>query len=147
MIAKRMLLLATLIALGLIPPLAADQCGTGTMKGVYAFSGSGLDVVRKAGNPSSGQIFAPVLFFGTARFGGDGLLSGAFTASGNGHRENAAPFKGAYVVNADCTGSLAVIENDGHESHFSMTISDSGKEILAMQTDAGAERPFLIKKQ
>jgi hypothetical protein len=74
-------------------------------------------------------------------------LSGWFTANGNGHEENAEPFKGAYVVNPNCTGFLAVTENNGHESHFSMTISQGGKQILAMQTDPGADRPFLIKRQ
>lgn len=148
MIVKSMLLLTALVAFALGPAVASDhQCAASTMKGHYAFSGSGLDMVRHAGSPAHKRVFVPVLFFGTVTFSGDGMLSGKFTARGNGHREDAAPFKGAYVVNANCTGSLAVIENDGHESHFSMTINDSAREILAMQTDASAKRPFLIKKQ
>jgi len=148
MIVKNILLLTALIALALGSAVASDhQCAASTMKGGYAFSGSGLDMVRHAGSPAHKQVFVPVLFFGTVTFGGDGMLTGKFTARGNGHREDAAPFKGAYVVSTNCTGSLAVIENDGHESHFSMTISDSGREILAMQTDGGAERPFLLKKK
>lgn len=148
MIAKKILGLAVLTMIGVAPALGADaQCAATTMKGAYGFSGSGLDTVHKSGSPSSGPAFAPVFFFGTVTFAGDGTLSGRFTANGNGHKENAEPFKGAYVVNANCTGSLAVTENNGHESHFSMTISQGGKEILAMQTDPGAERPFLIKRQ
>ena len=148
MIAKRILWLATLTMMGVAPALGAGlPCTAATMKGAYGFSGSGLDTVHKSGSPSSGPAFAPVLFFGAVTFAGDGTLSGWFTANGNGHKENVAPFKGAYVVNANCTGSLAVIESDGHESHFSMTISHGGKEILAMQTGPGAERPFLIKRQ
>ena len=56
-------------------------------------------------------------------------------------------FTGAYVVNADCTGLVAVTEKDGHESHFTVTITDGGRELLAMQTDDGSARTFVAKKQ
>ena len=150
MIAKRIVLLVTLtvIVTGLVPTLRADNtCAAATMTGAYGFSGNGLDVVHKSGSPSANQTLAPVTFVGTLSFTGDGMLSGSFTATGNGHKEIAAPFKGAYVVNADCTGSIAIVENGGQEAHFSMTITDSGKEILAMQTDPGAERTFVVKKR
>ena len=149
MIAKRIVLLVTVIVIGLAPALRADNtCAAATMTGAYGFSGGGLDiVVHKSGSAAASQTLAPVAFVGTVSFAGDGMLSGSFTASGNGHKEIAAPFKGAYVVNADCTGSIAIVETKGQEAHFSMTITDSGKEILAMQTDPGAERTFVIKKQ
>ena len=149
MIAKRIVLLITVIMIGLAPALRADTpCAAATVTGAYGFSGSGLDiVVHKSGSPSASQTLAPVTFVGTLSFTGDGMLSGSFTASGNGHKEIAAPFKGAYVVNADCTGSISIVENNGQESHFSVTITDSGKEILANQIDPGAERTFVVKKQ
>ena len=148
MIAKRIVLLATVIVIGLAPTLRADNpCAAATMAGAYGFSGSGLDIVHKSGSPSASQTLAPVAFVGTVSFTGDGMLSGSFTANGNGHKEVAAPFKGAYVVNADCTGSIAIVEKNGQEAHFSMTITDSGKEILAMQSDPGAERTFVVRKQ
>ena len=75
------------------------------------------------------------------------MVSGSFTAKGNGHQEKADPFTGAYVVNADCTGLVAVTEKDGHESHFTVTITDGGKELLAMQTDDGSARTFVARKQ
>ena len=149
MISTRIVLLVTMIMIGLAPTLRADNtCAAATVTGAYGFSGSGLDiVVHKSGSPSASQTLAPVTFVGTLSFTGDGMLSGSFTASGNGHKEIAVPFKGAYVVNADCTGSIAIVEDKGQESHLSMTITDSGKEILAMQTDPGAERTFVVKKQ
>lgn len=148
MIARRIVLLVTLIVIGFAPTLRADNtCAASTVTGAYGFSGSGLDIVHKSGSPSASQTIAPVVFVGTLSFTGDGMLSGSFTASGNGHKEIAAPIKGAYVVNADCTGSIAIVENKGQEAHFSMTITDSGKEILAMQIDPGAERTFIVRKQ
>ena len=147
MIAKRIVLLVTVTVIGLVPALRADTpCAAATMTGAYGFSGSGLDVVHKSGSPAASQTLAPVAFVGAVSFTGDGMLSGSFTATGNGHKEIAAPFKGAYVVNADCTGSIAIVENGGQEAHFSMTITNSGKEILAMQTDPGTERTFVVKE-
>jgi len=154
MTAKRILLLV--IALGIVPALRADNtCTAATIKGAYGFSGSGLEMVHaspallssKSGSQLGRQAFAPVTFVGALSFTGDGMLSGSFTANGNGHQESAAPFTGAYVVNADCTGSIVVAENDGQESHFAMTIADAGKEVLAIQTDAGLARTFMVKKQ
>ena len=149
MIAKRLVLLFTLIMIGLAPALRADNsCAATTMNGAYGFSGNGLDiVVHKSGSQTGNQALAPVAFVGTLAFAGDGMVSGSFTATGNGHRESGVPFKGAYVVNADCTGSIAVVENNGAESHFAVTITDSGNEILAIQTDPGAARTFVIRKQ
>jgi hypothetical protein len=149
MIAKRIVLLITLTVIGLAPALRADNnCAATTMTGAYGFSGSGLDiVVHKSGTPTASQTVAPVAFVGTVSFAGDGMLSGSFTATGNGHQEVAAPFKGAYVVNADCTGSISMVEDNGAESHFAVTITAGGNEILAIQTDAGAARTFVIRKQ
>jgi hypothetical protein len=148
MIAKRIVLLVSAIVIGLAPTLRADnKCAAGTMTGAYGFSGSGLEIVHKSGSPTVSQTLAPVAFVGTVSFTADGMLSGSFTASGNGHKEIAAPFQGAYVVNADCTGSIAIVEKTGQESHFSMSVTDSGKEILAMQIDPGSERTFTARKQ
>jgi len=147
-ITKRLVVLFTLIVIGLAPALRADNgCAANTMNGAYGFSGSGVDIVHKSGSPAGSQALAPVAFVGTLSFAGDGMVSGSFTATGNGHQENGVAFKGAYVVNADCTGSIAVVENNGAESHFALTITDSGNEILAIQTDPGAARTFVIRKQ
>lgn len=156
MIAKRISLLAILIVTGLVPVLRGDSpCTAANVNGGYGFSGNGFDVVRepasrsasKSNSRSSGQPFGPVVFVGTLSFSGDGTLSGSFTANGNGHQETAVPFTGAYVVNADCTGMVAVTEKDGRESHYAVTITDGGKELLAIETDAGAERTFVLRKQ
>jgi len=166
MTAKTKLLLAILFAVCLVPVLRAQtSCTASMMNGAYGFSGNGFDVVHTsaAATPSKSEAtdksatpatttaaaprFAPVSFIGTLSFSGDGMVSGSFTANGAGHQEKAAPFKGAYVVNADCTGLIAVTETDGHESHFTVTITDAGKEVLAMQTDDGSERTFVAKKQ
>jgi hypothetical protein len=149
MIAKRIVLSISLIVIGLAPALRADSnCAATTVTGAYGFSGSGLDiVVHKSGSATGSQTVAPVAFVGTVSFAADGMLSGSFTATGNGHQEIGTPFKGAYVVNADCTGSIAMVEDNGAESHFSVTITSGGNEILAIQTDPGAARNFVIRKQ
>jgi hypothetical protein len=151
MTAKRIFLVAVVCMIGLVPILQAENpCTAATLSGDYGFSGNGFDVVSKSASPSnhsSNSALAPVAFVGRLSAAGDGTLSGSFTATGNGHMETAAPFTGAYVVNADCTGLMAVMENDGHESHFAMAITDGGKEILAIQTDAGTARTFVVKKQ
>jgi hypothetical protein len=147
-IAKRFLLLINLIVIGLAPVLRADPgCAATTMSGAYGFSGNGFEIVHKSGSQTASQAFAPVAFVGTLSFAGDGMLSGSFTASGNGHKETGVPFKGAYVVNADCTGSIVMVEDNGVESHFAVTITDSGTEIMAIQTDAGTSRTFVLRKQ
>ena len=71
------------------------------MNGAYGFSGNGLDIVHKSGSQGGSQAFVPVAFIGTLSFTEDGMLSGSFTATGNGHQENGVLFKGAYVVNTD----------------------------------------------
>jgi len=156
MIAKRISLLAILVVMGLVPVLRADnKCSAATMNGAYGFSGNGFEIVRqpvsRSGGKSNGRLssqsFSPVVFVGTLAFSVDETLSGSFTANGNGHQDTAVPFAGAYVVNADCTGMVAVTEKDGRESHFALTITDGGKEVLAIQTDAGAERTFVLRKQ
>jgi hypothetical protein len=141
MTVKRFVLLIILIVIGLAPALRADNsCAATTVNGAYGFSGSGLDIVHKSASQTGSQVLAPVAVVGTLSFAGKGMLSGSFTATGNGHQENGVPFKGAYVVNPDCTGSIAVVEDNGAESHFAVTITDSGNEILAIQTDPGAAR-------
>ena len=51
-------------------------------------------------------------------------------------------------VGADATrGSVAVIERNGYESHFEMTIANGGSEVLAIQTNSGKHRIFIVQKQ
>ncbi len=51
MIAKRFLLLITLIVIGLAPALRADPgCAATTMSGAYGFSGNGFEIVHKSGS-------------------------------------------------------------------------------------------------
>jgi hypothetical protein len=155
MTAKTNFLLIALFATSLVPALRAENdCTAATVSGGYGFSGNGFEAVHKsaaATAKSASQAatpgFAPVTFVGLLSFTGDGMVSGSFTANGNGHQEKADPFTGAYVVNADCTGLVAVTEKDGHESHFTVTITDGGKELLAMQTDDGSARTFVARKQ
>ena len=155
MTAKTNFLLIALFATSLVPALRAEnECTAATISGGYGFSGNGFEAVHKsaaATAKSASQAatpgFAPVAFVGTLSFIGDGMVSGSFTANGSGHQEKADPFTGAYVVNADCTGVVALTEKDGHESHFAVTITDGGKDLLAMQTDDGSARTFVAKKQ
>ena len=155
MTAKTSFVLIALFATSLVPALRAENdCTARTINGVYGFSGNGFDAVQKSAAATANSArqaatpgFAPVTFVGTLSFTGDGMVSGSFTANGNGHQEKADPFTGAYVVNADCTGLVAVKEKDGHESHFTVTITDGGKELLAMQTDDGSARSFVARKQ
>ena len=155
MTAKTNSLLIALFATCVVPALRADNgCIAATINGAYGFSGSGFEAVHKSAAATANSAsqaptpgFAPVTFVGTLSFTGDGMVSGSFTANGNGHQEKADPFTGAYVVNADCTGLVAVTEKDGHESHFTVTITDGGRELLVMQTDDGSARTFVAKKQ
>ncbi|PYX82583.1 MAG: hypothetical protein DMG70_14245 [Acidobacteria bacterium] len=145
MIATRIVLVVTLLVLAIALKVRAEgECAAATLAGTYGFSGNGLDTVRKAGSNTG---FAPVVFVGTILFSGDGILSGSFTANGNGHIERGIPFTGAYIVNPDCTGSVAVIERNGYESHFEMTIANGGSEVLAIQTNSGKHRIFIVQKQ
>lgn len=155
MTAKTNFLLIALFATCLVPAVRAENaCTAASINGVYGFSGNGFDAVHKSAAATAKSAtqaatpsFAPVAFVGTLSFTGDGMVSGSFTANGNGHQEKADPFTGAYVVNADCTGLVAVTEKDGHESHFTVTITDGGRELLAMQTDDGSARTFVARKQ
>jgi len=155
MTTKTNFLLIALLATSLVPAIHAENdCTAATINGVYGFSGNGFDAVHqsaaataKSASQAATPGFAPVAFVGTLSFTGDGKVSGSFTANGNGHQEKADPFTGAYVVNADCTGLVAMTEKDGHESHFAVTITDGGKELLAMQTDDGSARTFVARKQ
>lgn len=144
MIAKRIALVCMLFAFGLTSVVWADNgCKTAILSGAYGFSGTGIDVVRKSAN-ALGVV--PITFVGDISFSGDGLLSGSYTADANGRIKHSVPFTGAYVVNSDCTGSVAVLEKSRDESHFEMVILNNKREVRAMQTDRGTQRTSVLQK-
>jgi hypothetical protein len=66
---------------------------------------------------------------------GKGNLSGSASGSDNGTIYTDVPISGTYSVKSGCTGTFA-ISVDSYQANFSMTIVNSRKEILLIETDS-----------
>ncbi len=131
-----------LVAFGLSPAALADNkgCSNITVKGTYAFTGTGSFVLPAA-------LAGPFAEVGTQTFDGRGATTYAATLSQNG---NIVPVTatGTYTVNADCTGTMTVLVAPFSATvHIFFVIENAGSEFRAIETDAGGVITRIARRQ
>jgi hypothetical protein len=113
----------------------SPTCTNAGVKGNFGFAARGTFL---AGAPFTG----PVILIGElalrANASGHGVISGHIAGSENGTILTFAeePVTGSYSVDANCKGTLTITPKGESALNFSFVIVDSGKEMLAIETDA-----------
>ena len=114
----------------------SPTCTNGGVKGSFGLEATGVFL---AGAPVTG----PVAIIGNLVLGvnasGDGVIRGRVAGSEDGTIFTFAeePVTGTYSVNSDCTGTATITPKGQSALNFSFVVVDSGKEMLAIETDAG----------
>src|ERR1700722_2392162 len=110
-------------------------CTNAGVEGSFGLEATGVFV---AGAPVTG----PVVVIGdlklTVNHSGEGLISGNLAGREGGTIFHfvGEPVTGSYSIAADCTGTATIQSKTLSEIHFSFVVVDSGKEMLAIETDA-----------
>jgi hypothetical protein len=123
--------IASMLVLSLASPVRAGSvvrdpgCTAATLQGSYAYSRTGIFIAE-----------GPAAANGVVIFDGQGNLAGADTSSVNGVITQRA-FKGAYDVEADCTGTAKFELTDGELVTLALQIVSARGEVQFIQTDAG----------
>jgi hypothetical protein len=110
-------------------------CTNAGIKGGFGLAARGTVL---AGPPFTG----PLILVGELVLGispsGDGVISGHMAGSQDGTilTFTEEPLTGSYSVNANCTGKLTIRPKGEPQLNFTFVIVDSGKEMLALETDA-----------
>jgi hypothetical protein len=113
----------------------SPTCTNAGVKGSFGFETTGVFL---AGAPFTG----PVDFIGELVFSvnasGEGVISGHVAGSEDGTILTFAeePATGSYTVGTDCRGTATITPEGLPEMHFSFVVVNSGKEMLAVETDA-----------
>jgi hypothetical protein len=114
----------------------SPTCTNAGVTGSFGFETTGVFL---AGAPATG----PVAFIGELKLmvnaSGEGVISGHVAGSEDGTILTFAdePVTGSYRVDRDCRGTATITPNGLSEMHFSFVVVDCGRELLAIETDAG----------
>lgn len=139
--------LAIVFGLGSAPKAQAwedKECSNATLQGTFGYSSTGALLDSYVPPPFAGP-FAEV---GKQTFDGKGKTEATATLSSNGNINQAVAINGTYVVNSDCTGSMALnIPAFGATVHADFVIDDNGAEIRAIVTESGVIESRVYKKQ
>ena len=145
-------LLALLIALlgALCVPRAVAECTAATIGNTYGFHFDGLQGPAAA-TALKISAFLPAAGVGeisfTATSDTGGTISGFQNLSFGGVQVQPT-FTGMYTVNAPkCTGSIAVMFQDGGGPHLNFVIVKGGEEIQWLQIDAGVILQGVMEKE
>jgi len=121
----------------------SSNCNNESWKGAYGFTLTGWRIP----DPAQPTHFARA---GVGRLVADGRgnLSGAETKSRNG-LIIPLTFTGTYQVNTDCTGTAHIVTSDPDEQNrnFNFTITESGEQVVAIQTDQGRAVTVIATRQ
>ena len=119
------------------PEGGADSCTVADLSGTYVISLNGFTTANNQPDPT-GSIsnFAPVMAIGTFIFNGEGSVSRAVTVSVGGLLF---PVKdsGTYIVNSDCSGSIALPTNSD-TFNFNVVDEDSVAIVAMTPNQSGA---------
>ena len=114
------------------------ECSVATLHGSFGFTFTGTARTPTAVSQRGG--------IGRYVIDGIGNLVGAITSNADGVVLRR-PLVGTYIVDADCTGSIAIDFTDALGGHatFDMVIDDDGKEIRTVSTPPpGAANPATL---
>jgi hypothetical protein len=110
-----------MLVLGALEAHAQPQCSNASLRGSYGFHA--VAIVVPAGTPRA--------IIGVFHFDGGGNWTGSLTINNNGTIMRLPSEGGAYIVNADCTGTFFPTSGGTIE----MVVVDDGREIFQMRTD------------
>ncbi len=137
---------ATVFFLGIVPRAEAGMdkdCSNATLRGSFGYTSIGTLLDSYVPRPLAGP-FAEV---GRQRFDGRGDTDATATFSANGNISKVT-VEGTYVVNRDCTGSMALnVSPLGVTVHAEFVIDEDGVELRAIVTDSGLVESRVYKKQ
>src|ERR1700674_4014798 len=125
------LTLAWTLASGSSSPraLANAGCGPHALRGGYGFAFQGQVIP-----PGAAEL--DIAGAGRIVFDAQGGLSGNEWASTNGLQETLT-FTGSYSVQADCTGTAAIVNSNGRTDHITLGLLEGGQEFTFTATDPG----------
>jgi hypothetical protein len=126
----------SLLVLGLVSRVQAEDCSNDKVKGTYGFSCEGTVVE-----------VGPIAVIGVFTADGNGHGSEVETISFNGEIITGATFTVTYTVNADCTGSFVSTPPGGSDIHNNFVIDDNKKEIRLIPTETGFVAVCIYRKQ
>lgn len=114
-------------ALALASAQPARACTAASLDGKYAFKISGWQ--------GSGAAAVPFAAVGVQTFDGRGGFTATNTTSFGGAVIRNFTFRGAYTVNADCTGSMTADFGNGVTATQDFVIVSKGKKIYGIAAD------------
>ena len=125
-----LILLVAALAMSSAVTAHPNECTDSTIRVTYAFT-------------IHGQIFTPngpVLVDGIAKttFDGEGNLTQVDAVAQNGLIGQVwRPGTGSYKINADCTGTMTIVNPDQPTLHLAILVSRAGEQIHTVVTDTG----------
>ncbi|HEV3254441.1 MAG TPA: hypothetical protein VG033_08535 [Candidatus Acidoferrales bacterium] len=123
-----------LLSEGFAVKQGSATCTNAGVKGSFGFETTGAFL---ADVPATAVAFIGELKL-TVNPSGEGVISGHIAASEDGTFLTFAqePVTGSYKIGTDCRGTATITPKGLSEMHFSLVVVDSGKEMLAIETDA-----------
>jgi hypothetical protein len=114
----------------------SPTCTIARAKGSFGLEATGVFV---AGAPATGPIALIGELTLSVNASGDGIISGHVAGGDDATTFTFAeePVSGTYSVNSDCSGTATIKPKGRSKMHFSLVVVDCGKEMLAVETDAG----------
>ena len=126
----------SLLVLGLVSRVQAEQCSDASFKGTYGASCEGTIVG-----------VGPLAVVSVLTADGNGNISGVETLSVNGVITSGVSLTGTYSVDADCTGSIVTTAPDGAVTDHDFVLDDNKKEFRLMPTETGFVAVCIFRKQ
>jgi hypothetical protein len=126
----------SLLILGRMSHVQAEECADASLKGAYGLSCEGTIVG-----------IGPLAVVGVFTADGKGTGAEEETISVNGAITTGATFAVTYTVNADCTGSLVSTGADSSVFHNDFVLDDNKKEIRLIPTEPGFVAVCIYRKQ
>ncbi len=121
---------------GFLMAQGSPKCTNAGIKGSLGFVATGVFVT---GASFTGPVdLIGELALSVNKKSGDGVISGEVAGSEDGTILTFAdePVTGSYSVSSDCLGTLSITPEGQSALNFSFVVVDSGKEIVAIETDA-----------
>lgn len=120
---------------GILVAKGTPTCTNAGIAGTFASESEGSFV---AGAPFTGPLFLIGQFVFSVNASGQGVIIGHVAGSENGTILTfaAEPVTGSYSVSANCTGTATITAAGKAAMHYKFVVVNSGKELLAIETDA-----------
>ena len=135
---------ATVFVLGILPRAQAgehSECSNASLQGSFGFTNTGTNIALPP------PLAGPIAQIGRQTFDGRGNTDATATLSANGNIFRVT-VQGTYVVNPDCTGSMALFVSPfGITVNADFVIDDDGAELRVILTDPGVVESRVYKKQ